>query len=213
MNNSSFSLLSMLTQHLQKPCLLCQLQPSEKYKPLCAACDRELPWLNATFQLYDDCPITAICHYAWPVDRLIHLCKYQQRLDLLPLLTYLLLKQNKPKVHALVAVPMSPQRLKTRGYNQALLLAQQLSKQWSIPLWQPMARLDRPPQQGLSAAERLQNLNDVFYKKAAAGNVIPRQVMIIDDVVTTGSTLFQLSTALKNIGVHHCQSLVLAKAE
>lgn len=213
MHNTNPSWLSTLTQHFQKSCLLCQLHPAEKYKPLCSACDRELPWLTETFQFYEGCPITAACHYAWPVDRLIHLYKYQQRLDLLPLLSYLLLKQQKPKVHALVAVPMSPQRLKTRGYNQALLLAQQLSKQWNIPLWQPMTRLDRPPQQALSASERLHNLNDIFYKNPNIGLVIPRQVLIIDDVVTTGSTLFHLSTALQHIGVRDCQSLVLAKAE
>jgi ComF family protein len=206
------SLLASVSQHFQQSCLLCHLQPAAQHKPICADCDRDLPWLGETFQRYN-CQIHAACHYVWPVDRLIHLYKYQQRLDLLPLLSHLLLKQPKPKVHALVAAPMSPQRLKTRGYNQALLLAQQLSKQWDIPVWQPLARLDRPAQQTLSGAERLQNMRDVFYEKPNRSSITPRHIMIIDDVVTTGSTLFHLSEALQQLGVRQCESLVIAKAE
>lgn len=206
------AILSGISRHVQQPCLLCQLESRMQEKPICAACDGELPWLSETFQRHD-CTITAACHYQWPVDRLIHLYKYQQRLDLLPILSHMLIKQPKPKVHAIVPIPLSLERLKDRGYNQSLLLAKHLSKYWDIPVWQPLARLDRPAQQTLSAHERLQNVEGVFYPQQSHNPITPRRVLIIDDVVTTGSTLFHFAKALHHLGVKDCQHLVLAKAD
>lgn len=156
--------------------------------------------------------VQAACHYVWPVDRLIHLYKYQQRLDLLPILRDILLQAPKPAVQALVAVPSSPEKLVTRGFNPTLLLAQQLSKAWQIPLWQPLKRHHTPPQQGLSQTERLSNVHHAFYPHHRQCRIIYRKILIIDDVVTTGSTLRAMHQQLHDMGVQDIQSLVIAQA-
>lgn len=156
--------------------------------------------------------VQAACHYVWPVDRLIHQYKYQQRLELLPILHDILLQTPKPAVQALVAVPSSPEKLVTRGFNPTLLLAQQLSKTWQIPLWQPLSRHHTPAQQGLSQTERFINLQDAFYINTDQCRVIYRKILIIDDVMTTGSTLAAMQQQLDKLGVQQIQSLVIARA-
>lgn len=193
------------------PCQLCHTHPRHNQAPICQACKQDLPWQQEQFEIQDH-HIQTICRYDWPIDQLIHQFKYQQQTDKLALLGYLLLQAHKPNVHAIVAVPISRQRLIERGFNQTLLLAQYISKHWQIPVWQPLEKQHRPAQQGLDQAERLGNLQGAFFPKAMQQRITPRRVLLIDDVVTTGSTLLQLTQALQSLGVHDCQSLVLARA-
>lgn len=196
-------------------CQLCGLNPREPTQSLCTACWQSLPWFRDAPPViadHDGQHIQIVCHYNWPVDRLIHLYKYQQRLDLLPLLSAILLSAPKPAVQALVAVPSAPERLRQRGFNPVLLLAQQLSQHWQIPLWQPLARHHTLPQQGLSGQERRSNVQQAFYIATSRPRVIPRSVLIIDDVMTTGSTLQQMQILLNHLGVPDIHSLVLAHA-
>lgn len=202
------------TSHPQA-CLLCQLYPAAPAHSLCHNCWHELPWLLQTTALPHQLathPVQAACHYGWPVDRLIHLYKYQQRLDLLPVLRDILLQMPKPAVQALVAVPSSPEKLVIRGFNPTLLLARELSKTWKIPLWQPLSRHHTPAQQGLLQTERFINMQNAFYINNAQRRLIYRKILIIDDVITTGSTLHAMQQQLNNLGVQHIHSLVIAQA-
>ncbi len=214
-----------LAQGHVSACRLCRLYPAQPARSVCANCWQELPWLlQATALSHHSLPhhslpnrsmshsVQAACHYVWPVDRLIHQYKYQQRLDLLPVLHDILLQTPKPAVQALVAVPSSPEKLVTRGFNPTLLLAQQLSKTWQIPLWQPLSRHHTPAQQGLTQTERFINLQDAFYINTDQCRVIYRKILIIDDVMTTGSTLAAMQQQLDKLGVQQMQSLVLARA-
>lgn len=214
-----------LAQGHVSACRLCQLYPAQPARSVCANCWREMPWLlQATALSHHSLPhhslpnqslshsVQAACHYVWPVDRLIHQYKYQQRLELLPILHDILLQTPKPAVQALVAVPSSPEKLVTRGFNPTLLLAQQLSKTWQIPLWQPLSRHHTPAQQGLSQTERFINLQDAFYINTDQCRVIYRKILIIDDVMTTGSTLAAMQQQLDKLGVQQIQSLVIARA-
>jgi len=219
-----------LAQGHVSACLLCRLYPAQPARSVCANCWQELPWLlQATALSHHSLPhhslphhslpnqsmshsVQAACHYVWPVDRLIHQYKYLQRLDLLPILRDILLQTPNPAVQALVAVPSSPEKLVARGFNPTLLLAQQLSKTWQIPLWQPLSRHHTPAQQGLSQTERFINLQDAFYINTDQCRVIYRKILIIDDVMTTGSTLAAMQQQLDKLGVQQMQSLVIARA-
>ncbi len=196
-------------------CLLCQLYPVQPQHSLCKSCWTELPWLLQTTPIGGQITahsVLAACHYAWPVDRLIHQYKYQQRLDVLPILRDILLRIPRPSVQALIAVPSSPERLVTRGFNPASMLAKELSRVWQIPVWQPLNRHHTPAQQNLSRSERLTNLQDAFYINTTQCRVIYRKVLIIDDVITTGSTLNAIHQQLESLGVQQIQSLVVAHA-
>lgn len=170
-----------------------------------------MPWLAEPFYIQQQA-FQAACSYVWPIDRLIHLYKYQARLDLLPIFTELLLHRAKPDAQALLAIPLSQQKLASRGFNQSLLLAQQLSKHWNIPLWQPLERHAGLAQRQLSREERLTNLEHAFYVNPAQTRVIPRKVLVIDDVITTGSTFMAIQTALHALGVTSVECLAIAKA-
>ncbi len=173
-----------------------------------------MPWLSdSAISALDGHQVQAACHYAWPVDRLIHLYKYQGRLDLVPIFTDLMLQLPKPAVQAIVPAPLSQRRLKQRGFNQSLVLAKQLSIQWHIPIWQPLQRRHTVAQQHLTRTERLSNLQQAFYVNHAQCRVIPRKVVVIDDVFTTGSTLSMIQAQLLDLGVQHVEHRVIAKAE
>ena len=208
------TLIKKLVRGFKPVCLLCQLNKALDEKSICHACWEAMPWLSDRIvSTLDDYQVQAACHYGWPVDRLIHLYKYQGRLDLLPILTDLMLYLPKPAVQAIVAVPLSDTRLKQRGFNQTLLLAKQLSKHWQIPIWQPLERHHTVAQQHLSRTERLSNLQQAFYINHAHCRVIPRKVVVIDDVFTTGSTLSMIQVQLLSLGVQYLEHHVIAKAE
>ncbi len=208
------TLIKKLVSGFKPTCLLCKLNKTLDDKSVCGACWQTMPWLSDRIvSTVDDHQVQAACHYVWPVDRLIHLYKYQGRLDLLPILTDLMLHLPKPAVQAIVAVPLSDRRLKQRGFNQALLLAKQLSKHWQIPIWQPLQRHHTVAQQHLTRSERLINLEQAFYMNKAQCKIIPRKVVVIDDVFTTGSTLSMIQVQLLNLGVQHVEHRVIAQAE
>lgn len=94
------------------------------------------------------------------------------------------------RVEALVPVPVHPSRKRTRGYNQAELLAKQLGGIMDLPVMkdQLMRTKKTMPQKGLGSRERLQNLSDAFKWKTQIGTAA-RRILLVDDIFTTGSTI------------------------
>lgn len=108
--------------------------------------------------------------------------------------------------------PVSKKRLKTRGYDQSRLLAAETSKVWGgTPVALLKKTRDNPPQSGLGAPERRGNVIGVY----AAVNVERIQnarVLLIDDIVTTGSTLSECVRILKEGGAQSVVCACLASA-
>lgn len=193
---------------LSKRCDLCQTEPVMHRTALCEGCHRDLPWRLDRIQM-DQTEIQIIFDYAWPVDRLLHLFKYQQRLDLLPLFRHALQQQPRLDVDAIVAMPCSTSRLRQRGYNQAHLLAQQLSELWQVPLWPHLQRVKQhTAQQQLDRAERMSNLQDAFVVSAAQRP--PARLLLLDDVLTTGASLCSAANCLRHAGATQIAGLVIA---
>jgi ComF family protein len=96
-------------------------------------------------------------------------------------------------------VPLNPVRLKERGYNQSALIAQQLSNITRIPFSVHLLKRLRntPSQTKLSREQRKENVKGAF---AVQGNVEGKRVLLIDDVITTGSTLNECAKVLKQNG-------------
>ncbi|ENX08990.1 ComF family protein [Acinetobacter courvalinii] len=208
-----FKLLGRSAQQLFDyftPCSLCDIGMKRQFG-VCQSCWQQLPWLKQTIERNQQ-QIMVACHYQYPIDRIIQQFKYEQKLHHQRLLNGLLLQSRLPKVHAIVPMPISTDRLVERGFNQSLLLAQALSEHLNIPVWQPVQRLAQHSQKGLSRLERLENIEQQFI--AAAPNQIRyRKVLIVDDVVTTGSSITALSQVLQQLGCQQVYSLCLAAAQ
>ena len=208
-----FKLLGRSAQQLFDyftPCSLCDIGMKRQFG-VCQSCWQQLPWLKQTIERNQQ-QIMVACPYQYPIDRIIQQFKYEQKLHHQRLLNGLLLQPRLPKVHAIVPMPISTDRLVERGFNQSLLLAQALSEHLNIPVWQPVQRLTQHSQKGLSRLERLENIEQQFV--AAAPNQIRyRKVLIVDDVVTTGSSITALSQVLQQLGCQQVYSLCLAAAQ
>lgn len=111
-----------------------------------------------------------------------------------------------------IPVPLGRERLKERGYNQANLLAHPIALQVNRP-FTPQALFrsrETGSQVGLNAQERKQNVKNAFQGRPSL--VAGKRILLVDDVATTGATLSECSTALKQAGAEHVIALTLARA-
>lgn len=103
-------------------------------------------------------------------------------------------------IQVIVPVPVHASRLKTRGFNQAAVLAEKLSAELGIPWEELLIRVKKTdPQKSLGSAERLKNLRGAFEAEQEAGKW--ERVLLVDDIYTTGSTAEICSRALLKTGV------------
>ena len=102
---------------------------------------------------------------------------------------------------ALVPVPIHSSRMRRRGYNQAALIARELSKYSGIPVREHLIRrnLRTQPLKDLSHTERQNNLKRAF--KICQNDVKLNTIVIIDDIYTTGSTIDSITKVLKDAGI------------
>lgn len=151
--------------------------------------------------------------YEGPLRKLIHLYKYHGMDKLAaPLSDFLVAALPRSRrVDWIVPVPMHWWRKWTRGYNQAELLARELSRRTGIPMVAAMRRRrGTPPQAGLSDKERRQNLRGAFTVTESPRN---RHVLLIDNVLTTGATASACGAALKQAGASAVQVLTVARVD
>jgi ComF family protein len=209
-------MLQFINQLLHKgvqslsPCVLCGID-RQQHHSLCTDCWQQLPWLKQSIQR-QEMAIQVACHYDYPMDRIIQKFKYEQQLHFQTLLAGSLINLKLPKIQAIVPMPISHQRLAERGYNQSLLVAKILAKHLNIPVWQPVARLAQHSQKGLSRIERLDQIDQQF-RIAATSKVRYRKVLMLDDVVTTGSSLHALKQKLEELGCQKVYAACIASAE
>lgn len=144
----------------------------------------------------------------------IHHLKYDRQARVAEPLGALLaqhLAAQRYRVDAIVAVPLHPERLRKRGFNQAQLLAQQLARQTRLPLLATeVVRVRQTAQQAdLSRQARRANVADAFAWRASTPP--PASVLVIDDVLTTGATVEAVAAALCRAGAREVHALALAR--
>ncbi len=109
----------------------------------------------------------------------------------------------------LVPVPVHPSRKKERGFNQAEVLAQKIGAKLNIPVFPDMLVRNKKtmPQKALNPTERLKNLEEAFMP----GNIVPgvKNVILIDDIYTTGSTVEACTRVLKKSGINKVYILTI----
>lgn len=109
----------------------------------------------------------------------------------------------------IVPVPMYKKKQRQRGYNQAELIARQLSKDTGIPLYNDIVIRNRKtiPMKGLSNTEREKNLKNAFNFSEKALQL--KRVLVIDDIYTTGATLDSVAKTLLDAGVKEVYGLCM----
>ena len=120
-------------------------------------------------------------------------------------------EQDRIPADALVAVPLHPRRERDRGYNQSALLAREVSRWTGISVETGLLRRTRDTAPQVSMAsheERRENIEGAF---ECAGGVEGLRVLLIDDVVTTGSTMSACAGPLKAAGAASVWGLALAR--
>jgi ComF family protein len=216
-------------------CLVC-FEAGAGGHDLCVDCQRALPWNRSACAhcgLPMPEPVTACgrClkkppqldrvhatfRYGFPVDRLLPRFKFHRDLAAgreLAVAMHAALADAMPidveRPQALLAVPLHPKRLRQRGYNQALELARPLAKVFAIPLLHDgLHRIrDIAPQIGLGALARRRNPRGAF---AVGNDSLPSHVVLVDDVMTTGATLYECARMLKRAGVRRVDAWVAAR--
>ena len=109
----------------------------------------------------------------------------------------------------IIPVPLFPERLAERGYNQACLLGQQVAARMNIPCQPNYLRRIRntEKQTGLNAGQRAENVKGAF---AATAKLAGRSVLLVDDVVTTASTLEACADELRSAGAKAVYAIAVA---
>lgn len=212
---------------LPQQCLLCAAPAMAQ--PVCDACYANLPWLpdarcpqcalpTADGGICGAClshpprfdRVSAAFVYAWPLAPLIHHYKYAGNLALATLLAQALSARLAGNADLIVPMPLAPQRLLSRGFNQALEIARVVSRATGVPLAANACRRvrDSAPQASLPWRERAQNIRGAFVCDA---DLQGKRVAVIDDVMTTGATLNELARNLRQSGALEVQGWMVAR--
>lgn len=191
-------------------CITCAL-PVPVKAPQCGTCLKKSPAFDAT---------VVACDYAAPLDQLVLTLKFGHRLAVAKALAQVLANvvlasKNKHEFPDLiVAVPLSRQRLAERGFNQAL----EISKPLGLLLDRPVhSRLlhrvrDTLAQTQLHPDQRQKNILHAFSINDDYLDIIrDKHIGVVDDVMTTGSTLQEVARCLKQHGVKRVTNMVFAR--
>ena len=110
-----------------------------------------------------------------------------------------------------VPVPTATSRVRRRGYDQAKLIARRLADQNRLPYLDCLMRSGQTHQIGANRHTRLKQLNSAYRLKTIT-NVAGRQIVLVDDVSTTGATLESAAHCLKQAGAKRVEAVVFAQA-
>ena len=209
-------------------CLLCAAPSGAQM--LCTACHTSLPLIAhacprcaapSADQICGEClkhppafDLTrAALEYTFPTDKLIQALKYGGQLALAKLLGELLAEAvaDQARPETILAMPLHPARLKTRGFNQALEIAKVIAKRLHMSLAPDLVQrvVDTTPQASLPIDARHTNVKGAF---ACEQDLRGQHVAVVDDVMTSGATLNELAKILKRAGAAQVDVWIVARA-
>lgn len=178
---------------INNPCRYCSLPLANADFLVCGQCIKKPPYFDSVISYY---------RFEEPLRTLLHDFKYKKALYLRSFLAQLMINAFQSKIFkpdCLVPIPLHPQRLRERGFNQAAELAKLLAKQLNFPCNTRLCQkiINTPPQVGLNHKQRRKNLRHSFTVRA--NNY--QHIILIDDLLTTGSTANEVARILKQQGV------------
>ncbi|MDD5489555.1 MAG: ComF family protein [Candidatus Moranbacteria bacterium] len=197
---------------------------------VCPACERETTLsgflcraCRTSQKLHLDALISAVSYKNQTVKKMIHNFKYRFAISLSEPLARLeikaLLSQNVPLPSAIIPVPLHPRRLRWRGFNQAQLLAENISQNLAPPFKITVLNLlerkkyNKPQMELENYHDRLQNVRDLFAIRPGISleKIKGKIVYLVDDIATTGATLEECAKILKRAGAKKVFAVVIAR--
>lgn len=231
--------LAAVADLIVPPCCLVCRAPVSAHHLLCASCWREVHFIRpplcdvlgiplpfdagermvsaaaaARPPAYDHA--RAVAHYSGAMRTLVRQFKYADRHDARALFGRWLAEAGRELsrgVDVVVPVPLSRWRLLSRRFNQAAILAQELSRQTGLAVDLHLLQRSRSTrtQVGLTRDQRRRNLAGAFrVRRSRRASVAGRHVLLVDDVITTGATAEACARALKRAGAARVDVLALA---
>jgi ComF family protein len=220
---------AVCSEAIERPdylCENCRARTPRITAPFCAKCSE--PFFGAITQAFScaNCEHrvlhfdSAVAAYRSRglVRKLIHEFKYGHHRHLRhPIAEWLGETMSDPRLRGrrfdlIVPVPLHPARERERGFNQATLLAELLSRHAAVPMRAVLERIRyTKTQTAHDRAERMENLRDAFRLRKNM-NVRELHLLVIDDVLTTGSTLSECARVLKEAGALSVHAATAARA-
>ena len=203
-------------------CQSCQAELPLIEAPVCQKCGK--PLKNSARQLIcSNCAdwgsgidgIRSPFRFEGTIRKAVHEFKYRNLRAVAGLLAQLMgdyLTENSVPFDVIVPVPLHPKRLRERGYNQSLLLANELGKLTALPVNDNclVRKIYNVPQAKTgSVEERRQNVIGIF--SCVNEDLLEKKVLLVDDVTTSGATLNACASVLKTGGAMSVWGLTLAR--
>jgi len=199
-------------------CISCGSKLTENRKVICSTCFDHLPALPEKYTavlykeieqpFFDDLFIKY--QFAEQFQKLIHLFKYQRNLTLTKYFAEGIASIIKRDHYDYITgIPLNPVKEKERGYNQSALIADYLGNLLNIQVKNALIKRikNTPSQTKLNRDQRIENMKDAFECKL---NLTDKKIIIVDDIITTGSTLNECAQVLKKQGTVKVTAVALA---
>lgn len=219
-------------------CILCGARASGRAIDLCEACEAELPVNSRACPLcaqplQADLPADVACgactmrrprldavhcafRFAYPIDHMVRALKYRNAPQYGRVMGALLAASCASRLTAsrptmIVPVPLSERRFRERGYNQSMELARWLQRPLGVSVRRDVLKRARhtDEQTQLSARQRRGNVRNAF---AVLQPVHGARIVILDDVITTASTVNEIARTLRKAGAAHIEVWAVARA-
>ncbi len=197
---------------------------------ICPACEREITFSGTLCKSCRrkrrsklDALVTAASYEDPLIKKMVYNLKYRFVADfshpLARIETKVLHLQNIPLPSFIVPVPLHPRRLRWRGFNQAKLIAKNISQNLTPPLQIPVLDIlerkkhNKPQMEVKNYQDRLQNVKNIFCLKPDFDFrlIQGRKLLLVDDIATTGATLEECARILKRAGAKKVFAIVVAR--
>jgi len=207
-------------------CICCDtVLPFDAPREVCGDCEKDIKFLKECVYAYSSgshiTRVYSAFDYEGVIRKAIHRLKFgdtPHNASVLVDLSYPLLEssiqshcKSGSNYDIIIPVPLHPGRKRQRGYNQSELIASRLSHHMKVPMLRGVLvkKVNTPPQSRLKRGERLKNLIGVFCVKKP-DLVSGRKILLVDDIMTTGSTAGQCAKALMDAGARQVDAYMVA---
>jgi ComF family protein len=207
--------LARLLSLVAPPLCVCCGAAAPLHQPLCRECTGDLRWLACDQPPAAGVPLWAAVSYEGPAGALVRALKFRGAVGLVDAMAAQMAANAPPGLlegRSLVPVPLHPARRRRRGFNQAERLADSLSRRAGLVTAACLERTGggaRQTQVGMGRQERLGALGGSI--RMREGAAVPLRALLVDDVVTTGSTLAACAAALEAAGVREVGAIAYAR--